>query len=178
MIETYNISVSDESAVMPVTLAEAKAWAVVDHDDHDELLTDMIRGATDDIEQYLNVKLRPATVSFHMMATKSNSILYQLPYVMDLNHIGDLVVSTATDGEAAQEMVLDTDYYINGALKVVSSGTSKVGYTVVPVVPTGIKEAIKMLVAYRYNNRGDQEKQQGIPEDIQAKINRYRKVWL
>jgi hypothetical protein len=73
---------------------------------------------------------------------------------------------------------INDDYYLNGSLKVVSASKSKIAYSITPVVPVAIKEAIKMLVAYRYNNRGDQEKQAGIPEDVKAKISKYQQIWL
>ena len=178
MIDKYQISVSNVSAVLPVTLDEAKAWAVVDHDDHDILLTSMIEGATDDVENELGWALREMDVSFHMTNTKADEAIYDLPYVRSLDSVSDLEVSLIEDGVADELQVLDTNYYLNGSLKIAAAQRSKVTYTVTPVVPQAIKEAIMMLVAYRYNNRGDQEKQHGLPADIEHKINRYRKVWL
>jgi hypothetical protein len=89
-----------------------------------------------------------------------------------------VVVSLIQDGEADVTQTLNDDYYFNGSLKIANASTNKIAYTITPTVPQSIKEAIKMLVAYRYNNRGDQELQQGIPVDILSKVSKFRQIWL
>jgi hypothetical protein len=163
----------------PVTLADVKAWASVDHTDHDTLLTSMITGARQDVEQELGgVKLVESTALFYLNTTKDAENISQLPGALSLAHVSDLTVELVEDGETNEVQVLDEDYYFNGTLKIGSAARHLVSYTITPVVPTAIKEAIKMLVAYRYNNRGDQEKQHGIPEDIERKVSKYRQIWL
>lgn len=179
MISLINIQVSEAVSITePVSLDEAKAWAMVDHGDHDALLTDMITGAREDIEQELNLKLVNSDASFYMDTTRGMEEISTFPYAMNLSQVDSVVVSLLEDGEDDEILTGDEDYYLNGTLKIVSPSRSKIAYSITPVVPTSIKEAIKMLVAYRYNNRGDQEKQQGIPVDILTKVAKWRQIWL
>jgi hypothetical protein len=97
---------------------------------------------------------------------------------MSLSQVTDLTVNLIQDGQTDELQVIDDDYYFNGSLKIGSASRNKVQYTVTPVVPQTIKEAIMMLVAYRYNNRGDQKEQQGMPEDIEKKLSSFAQVWL
>ena len=178
MITLYNIQVNESSPSEPVSLLEAKAWAVVDHDDHDDLLSSMITGAREDIEQELNLKLVDATALFYVNTTRDEEELISFPYAYSLSWVDDVEINLIEDGEADELQVINEDYYLNGSLKIGSASKNKIEYTITPTVPTAIKEAIKMLVAYRYNNRGDQEKQHGLPEDILHKVSKYRQIWL
>jgi hypothetical protein len=178
VINTYNISVSESSPTEPVSLIEAKAWLQIDFTDHDDLLTDMLLSAREDIEAELNWKLVEASVVVYVDTTKDETVNV-LPHTFNLSHVdsNSLVVSGLEDGETDEVLTVDDDYYFNGSLKL-GEGSFKLEYDIVPVVPNSIKEAIKMLVAYRYNNRGDQDKQNGFPADVEAKISRYRMIWL
>jgi hypothetical protein len=178
LINLYNIQVSESEITEPVSLIEAKVWLNVDYDDDDALLTSMITGAREDIEGELNLKLVNSTASFYVDTTKESEQLYVFPYAFSIGQVSNVVVKLLEDGEDDVTQDIDTDYYLNGSLKIGSAQKSLVTYSITPVVPTAIKEAIKMLIAYRYNNRGDQEKQMGIPEDVLAKISRFKKIWL
>jgi hypothetical protein len=178
VITLSNIQVSEGSVVEPVSLDEAKVWLQIDFTDHDLLLTSMITGAREDIEQELNLKLVDSTASFYADTTKNGEEISVFPYASSMAWVSNVAVSLLEDGETDLTQIEDSDYYLNGTLKINGVQRSKVEYTITPVVPTAIKEAIKMLVAYRYNNRGDQEKQMGLPEDIERKVSKYRQVWL
>lgn len=172
-----NIQVSETGTpTEPVSLADLKTWAKVDFTDDDDLITSMGVSAREDIERELDVKLVPSTASFYLTTTNDEEEIYDFPYAMDLGEVSLVVVNNIQDGEADELQVIDEDYYFNGSLKIGSAGRNKIAYTITPVVPTSIKEAIKMLVAYRYNNRGDQDKQQGIPEDVLSKVWKYKKI--
>jgi uncharacterized phiE125 gp8 family phage protein len=178
VITISNIQVSESSPTEPVSLIEAKAWLQIDFSDHDDLLTSMITGAREDIEQELNLKLVAATASFYADTTKNGEEVTVFPYAFSMANVSGVTVKLLEDGETDLTQIEDSDYYLNGTLKINGVQRSKVEYTITPVVPTAIKEAIKMLVAYRYNNRGDQEKQMGLPEDIERKVSKYRAIWL
>jgi uncharacterized phiE125 gp8 family phage protein len=178
LINLYSIQVSESSSTEPVSLDEAKAWLQIDFSDHDDLLSSMITGAREDIEQELNIKLVNSNASFYVTTTNDYEQLYVFPYAFSMSWVGSVVVSLIEDGEDDVTQTINDDYYLNGSLKINSASKNKIAYSITPVVPTAIKEAIKMLVAYRYNNRGDQEKQAGIPEDVKAKINKYKQIWL
>lgn len=179
MISLINIQVSETGTpIEPVSLDDLKDWVKVDFTDDDGLITSIGISAREDIEQELNLKLVESTALFYLETTKEGEAVTQFPYALNLAQVSDVVVNLLTDGEADALQVINDDYYLNGSLKLVSAGRNKVEYSITPVVPNSLKEAIKMLVAYRYNNRGDQEKQQGIPEDVMSKISKYRQIWL
>jgi hypothetical protein len=178
LITISNIQVSEVSGADPVSLDEAKDWLQIDFTDHDALLSSMITGAREDIEHELNLKLVAATASFYADTTKYGEQVDVFPYAFSMASVSSVSVSLIEDGEADLTQIEDSDYYLNGTLKINGAQRSKVSYTITPVVPKAIKEAIKMLVAYRYNNRGDQEKQMGLPEDIERKVSKYRAIWL
>lgn len=179
MINIHNISVSEAGSIAePVSLAELKRFPGVDFSDDDELLEELNKAARQQIEQELVAKLVDSSVSFYLTTSKDEEELTVLPWALNFSDADNVVVSLIENGEADEVLTEDDDYYYNGSLIIGESSKTKVEYDLEPVVPEAIKEAIKMLAAYRYNNRGDQEKQQGIPEDVEAKISKYRQVWL
>lgn len=173
MISYDNIQLTNEDDVEePVSKDEAKAFAKVDFDDDDDLIEGMILSAREDISKETNLPLVESAISFNVESTLGSEKI-KIPY--GKGQISDLEILDE-DEEALTE---DDDYKIRGNMLFdLSKGFYTVSFSVVPTVPAAIKEAIKMLVAYRYNNRGDQEKQSGIPEDILYKISKYRDEWL
>lgn len=180
MINFYNIEVSEGEITEPVTLDEAKAFAMVDHADQDTLLTSILLSARQDVEELLGIKLVESSVVAHVSTTKCNEELWQLPKAFKVTSADNVVVKSLTNGEPDDLQTLNEDYYLNGALTLSNSGRFTIAYDLVPIVPEAVKEAIKMLVAYRYDNRGDQSAgdQQGWPEDLKAKLSQYRQIWL
>jgi hypothetical protein len=175
----YAIQVVESGSITePVTVGDAKDWMKVDYADDDSLISSMITGAREDIEQELNLKLVDSTASFYLDTTRCGEMVGTFPYALNLSQVSDLVVNLIEDGQTDVTQTLDSDYYFNGSLKIANASTNRIEYTITPVVPQSIKEAIKMLVSYRYNNRGDQAEQQGIPVDILSKISRWRQIWL
>lgn len=172
MIEYHNISIEDApAAVEPVDLQEVKDWATIDFDDHDALLSDMITGARQDIEKETNLALVPKSISMEVEAMYDEEPV-SLPYASTVSAV------TLTDLDTEEVLASDEYKIRGGTLRPNYSGSYSIAFTETPQVPMGLKEAIKMLVAYRYNNRGDGEKQQGIPEDIKAKVAKYARIWL
>lgn len=159
----------------PVTLAEAKAWANIDYADDDALITAMITGARQDIENATNLFLVAKAVVLFVESTSESGII-RLPYGV----ASDVIVKRVESNETLTDQAVGEDYYTRANQYVLpaSTGTYQIGYTAGASVPDSLKEAVKMLVAYRYNNRGDQDKQQGLPEDIQKKIEKYVQIWL
>ena len=165
MVNFYNIKAIDATDVTePVTLEDAKAFMKVDYSDDDAVITAMIKSARKIIARKLNRVLVPSTVTL----TVQTSNAYEPVGLYYDSNIADLIV---TDLEA-DSLPLSADEYkmLNSTLTFNYKGAYRLTWTETPQVEDDIKEAIKMLVAYRYNNRGDQEKQTGIPEDIQAII--------
>lgn len=176
MINYLDIQVTEPvGPVEPVTLADAKAWANVDHADDDALITSMITGARQDIENATNLFLVPKVVVVFVESTNENGII-RLPYGV----ASDVVVKEVESDETLSDLATGEDYYTRANQYVLpaSTGTFQIGYTAGATVPAALIEAVKMLVAYRYNNRGDQDKQQGLPEDVKHKVEKYIQIWL
>lgn len=175
MVEILSISATEaEEITEPVTLQEVKRWAVIEHDDDDTLLTEMITGAREDVEKETNLKLVESDVVMEVKTANHRSLV-TMPYGL----ASGLVVSEYDIDNVEQELTEDSEYYLRGGgVTFPYGGTYRLAYSVGGTVPRALKEAILMLVTYRYNNRGDQEKQHGMPEDIERKLSNYRQVWL
>lgn len=169
MITNLNISIVEGTVTLPVTLAQLKAWGNIDYDSDDTLLADISLGATQDIENETALALVEKVVTVDFDALTDD--VFTLPYVLAQEEI------TLTDEE--DEAIDEDDYKLRGnKLKLLTDGSFRLTYTTANTVPAALKQAIKMLAIYRYNNRGDGDKQQGMPEDIERKIYKYRQIWL
>jgi uncharacterized phiE125 gp8 family phage protein len=89
LINLYSIQVSESSSTEPVSLDEAKAWLQIDFSDHDDLLSSMITGAREDIEQELNIKLVDSNASFYVTTTNDYEQLYVFPYASSMSWVGE-----------------------------------------------------------------------------------------
>jgi hypothetical protein len=186
MVQTagiYNSIVTEAASITePVTLQDAKDWMRVDHDDDDDLIDSMIVSARQDIEGYCQIKLVDASVIAWYNVKDSEEEYSQFPgAIRQMIDDGSLLINYLVKGEADELQVIDEDYYFDHSLSFASTGRFKVEYDIVAAsIPETLKEAIKMLVAYRYQNRGDQDKglQQGIPEDVISKVYKYAQIWL
>jgi uncharacterized phiE125 gp8 family phage protein len=176
VVEILSISAEQaEGITESVTLAEAKRWANIEHDDDNDLLTEMITGAREDVERETNLKLVSNAVEMEVKLSNSSELVV-LPYGLPSN-----VTVSEVDIDYEEITLVENEQYRSrsNGLSFSYPGTYKLAYTVGSGnVPRALKEAILMIVAYRYNNRGDQEKQHGMPEDIERKLSNYRQVWL
>jgi hypothetical protein len=167
--------------VEPVTLAEAKEWLQVDYSDKDDMISAMITAARRLVEIKLGgISLIPGTAWFVVDIAREGDTIGALPFALSNNNIASLVVNELVDGEDDELMVIEDDYYHeNGELRMINYGTYRVNYSVAyTTFPQDLKEAIMMIVAYRFNNRGDQERQLGLPADAREIINGYKLTWL
>lgn len=166
MIEYLTIQATIHTdAEEPYQPGEISEWANVDSSDDDDLIRNMAEGAREDVEAEAGVKVVLHTVKVVVKTTKCDEIV-RLPY----GEPSSLIIK---DSEGAT--ITATVY--GGSVKIAYAGEHTITYQVGANAPKGLKEAVKMLIAYRYNNRGDQEKQHGLPEDIERKISNYRQVW-
>lgn len=174
MIKYGTISITETSSpTEPVTLDQVKTWGRIDISDDDDILETMITGARQDIEGETGVKLVPHDVIMYVGASYGDFI--QLPYGTPAT-VG--VKMVAADGEETDAETDDFKLQLDQVMIKSNEGSFRLAYTVGTNVPQALKEAIMMLVVYRYNNRGDQEKQMGLPADIERKIQKYVQVWL
>lgn len=169
MINQYNIVKAEaDNITEPVTLAEAKAYMGVDYVDFDDLIEALITFERESVEEYCALALVQSTVSFNVETTQCKEAV-TLPYV---SKAANVVIKDEDDN-------VIQDYRIWGnILRIEEPGAYQVSYDTANLVPKALKHAIQMLVAYRFNHRGDEEKQQGIPMDIQKKLDPHRILWL
>lgn len=163
-----NLTITESNPSEPVSLADIKTWLQVDFDDFDALLTSMGKGARQAIEKWTGQPLVAKTVTFDVEVTTSETV--QLPL-----GTADDVTIVELDSEDGESDVTDAYFRVNTIR--MTPGRYNVTYTANAVSNEDVKEAIKMEVAERFANRGDNSKQ-GISEGAKEKLAPYRQVWL
>lgn len=161
---------------LPVTLAVAKAHLNVVHDDDDALITALIAAAIAEFEAVTAMKMRSETreATFNRFPGSSKGVL-------TLPHRPVTAVSSVKYFDSAgveQTMVANTDYQVTLGFKAqVVVGPEKtwpvtqlgkaesvaVRYVVGGSVPDDVVGALKIMVADRYENRGDNAKAKDVP---------------
>jgi hypothetical protein len=186
VINYSSIQVSEGSVTEPVSLDEAKAWLQIDLTDHDALLTSMIKGARTSIENYLNLHLVEKTVELDVEFTGDSQKAIPLPYTFGLSSV---VVDELDDTDQTTTLTVGTDFFVRGNLVRLLPGRYHVSYTTVPgTIPEDLKEAIKMEVAERFAQRGENPTFRtasatdaattGLSESAKAKADPYKILWL
>src|SRR6478609_6283627 len=153
----------------PVTLAQAKAWLKVTHDDEDAIITALITTARQICEGYISKSFVERTVTAILRNDLGN---IKLPY-------GPVnTVTSVADSEGGEYG--SGDYNITGIsdkrLGYPMASYVKVVYTAGYVaLPEQFKTAIKMQLSWMYTHRGDDEGTVIAP-DAKAILNPYRSV--
>lgn len=172
MYTTCIISETEGTITEPVTLSEVKDWLQIDYPDKDALLTGMITGARRTAEKFLNLHLVEKTVVLDV--TTSCAEIVPLPFVFGLT---DLVVQELDESDAGSELTIGSEYFIRGnQLRLPVYGRYTVSYKTVPYVPEDIKEGVKMEIAERFANRGENNGE--LSKSAQYKLQPYRIEWL
>lgn len=184
-------SVATEPTDQPVTLNEAKLFLRQDGDGDDTLITALIRAATIQAEKYtnrffiertveakfagaettrcerypfLNVRRAPLSsiTSFEVMVSDALADIpttsYQLKESTSFARV--LIIESITADDIPYPLVL----------------TCVVGYGKSKDVPEDIRDAIKMLVAFWYENRGDvqPDSKGGLPVEVKSVLGKYK----
>jgi hypothetical protein len=188
MIETAGVYYSSftpaGTITEPVLPAEAKAFAKIGDTttEEDAELEEMLIGCREDIENYCDINLVDGSVVVYVNVKDENFEMIMFPEaIREMIDPNSMVVNFISKGNPDELQVIDEDYYFSDMLSFAATGKYRLNYDiVVQNVPATIKQAIKMLFAYRYENRGDQDKseQQGIPDDVKQKVARYQHLWL
>lgn len=145
-----------DAVTYPVTLTEAKNFLRVDYTNDDDLITDIIKAATEKAEKYMN---RSVTQKDVIMSYTSFSNRIQLPYPPYLS------IDSVTVKYRGEDTVLveDSDFFLYGVRDLTIEFdkyyrdyqlqiNASVGYT---TVPTAIKQGILKLIARMYEYRND-----------------------
>ena len=170
---TYNrIEITEGETEEPVTVEEAKAWMRVDYDDDNDLIEGMIKSARQSIEQFINLALVDKTVLIDVTTTCETDNI-RLPFIDTIEEIDIEDI----DGEDDVDV---ENYKIRGAgVKVNYGGYFSISYDIEPgEVPEGLKEAIKMEVAERYANRGENNGTEGLSKSAQSKAAPFAQIWI
>lgn len=186
MINYSSIQLTEGSVTEPVTLDDLKAWLKIDFSDDDALLTSMSKGARLSIENYLNLALVTKTVDLDIEFSGDYQKAVAMPYTMGLS---GAVVESLDSQDQTTTLAVGTDYFVRGNLVRLNPGRYHVSYTTVPgTIPEDLKEAIKMEVAERYAQRGENPTFRtasatdaattGLSESAKAKADPYRILWL
>ena len=135
----------------PVTLAQAKGWLKVTHDDEDDIITDLITAARQICEGYAGKSFVERTVTAIVRNDLGNVMLRYGP-------VGNITYMYDADGNA----LTSGDYSLTGVsdkrLAYPKSSYIKVIYTAgYAVLPKQFKTALKRELAWLYVNRGDED---------------------
>ena len=180
--------VTTAAASEPVSLSEAKLWLKVDFSADDDLITALIQAAREMVENYTNRKLMPQTVTERFNSFPSENI------VLSAAPLASVTSINYTDEDGAPQVLNSSkyivqDYALPAQISVAYSETWPttrdeanavnvvyvVGYADADSVPQALKNAIKMTLAYMYENRTDKVKK--LPTQVEYICWPYRIVF-
>jgi uncharacterized phiE125 gp8 family phage protein len=137
----------------PVTIDQAKAWLIVEHTDHDTLITELTKAVRLMVERRTKKKLVPSVAVIELIATKPFT-LPRLPLTSftkleywDCTTNAYVEVTDTTKWRIIGPVVYSD---ILGQLRI----TYNVGYALTGF-PEDLRLAMKSEICYRYENRGD-----------------------
>lgn len=138
----------------PITLDEAKSWMRVDDTNDDTLITALITQTRELVEEYLNTSIVQTTLVLDATARKE----LLLPY-------GPVVtITTVQDQEGEDVDYTYNGFYIDfgdvGTISVTGGDTTYVDTVTtydagVSTIPSGLKLGMLEVIAWLYENRGD-----------------------
>ena len=174
-----------------VTLAEAKAWCNIDHDDDDVLVQAMIDGWSSWLDGYSGVvgqALSPQTYALTYDAFPNGTISLPIGPLMSVTSVayvdseGSTMTVPALDYQADATEIEGRISPVNGwpatgaTINAVTI-TFQAGYALA-ACPEAIKTALKMLVSATYENRGAEigGTFDAIPFPVKAFLMPYRRM--
>jgi uncharacterized phiE125 gp8 family phage protein len=194
MITDYYLQTSTP-ATYPVTLVEVKLWLRITHDAEDDLLNSLITAATEKAEKITNRVFIERTYTGNFSGLDCSK--YETGYFIALRRAplvaGSITIVDVMSGDE-RVTIYDTDYEIkdkSGFTRLVFCTINdnpdcvpypyrvlfSAGYGAAEAVPEPIKTAIKEMIAYWYQNRGDCGGQGGeIPAIADGILQEYRIV--
>jgi uncharacterized phiE125 gp8 family phage protein len=147
-----DVKVTSDIGTEPVTVAEAKAYLHIDFSTDDTFIGTLITAARKRLERYTGVSFGTKTIKAYM------EMYYQqeIPYgpIQSVTQVRSFVGGTEFETLASDEYELKgSDYQIfNPEAMGEYELTYQAGYT---TLPDDLKLAILAEVAFRYENRGD-----------------------
>jgi hypothetical protein len=152
----------------PLDLEEVKEWLLVDSDDDNSLLTRLITTCRQFIEKQTGRKLVPHLVVQRTCLTEEGILPLFYGEVSDVTGDMDNVALSRLDAlGSATVLVRGEDYYLDSTqLYVLTPGDYKVTYKVGMNPSEDLLEAVKLMIAFRYSNRGDSAAKDQVPEEV------------
>lgn len=153
----------------PVTLAQAKAWLKVTHDDEDDIISALITAARQICEGYVSKSFVERTVTACVRNDLGN---VKLPYgpVGNVTNVYDFDGNEFASGDYNITGIADKrlGYPMNSYVKVIYTA----GYA---VLPQHFRTALKMQLSWMYVHRGDEDLSLIAP-DAKAILSSYRSI--
>jgi len=149
-----SVSITETGTVTePVSLVQAKAWLIIEHTDHDTLITDLIKAVRLMVERRTKKKLVPSVAVIELQVIKPFP-LPRLPMTSftKLEYWDCTTNAYVEVTDSTQWRIIGSVVYSNtlGQLRL----TYNVGYAL-NGFPEDLRLAMKSEICYRYENRGD-----------------------
>lgn len=136
----------------PITLSEAKAWLKVDYADEDTLISMLISGVREQVEEFTGLSLIASTIEYFNDEIPGEIVL---PYPDHASitevKINDVVSTSYKKTGLTQFIIYPENTYLSGEnqqgiyIKYVTSGTC----------PVGLKLELLKIIDEKYRNRGN-----------------------
>ncbi len=169
-----------QSSIEPVSVAEVKVWAKIEHDDEDGVIAAMIKQCRLELERYLKIAfVTQVWRTYHDQISKpiySPMIPLTAVAIATEDDEGQYTVNQAAfKFDQSTGRIRPTDYYGIGHE---TPDSVQVTYTsTVTDLPKNLRGALLDLVAYRFYNRGNIEAS-AIPATVMAQVQHLRVVSL
>jgi hypothetical protein len=164
-----DIQISEGTVSEPVTLAQVKAQCIVDHSLDDTVLNDLTKQCRQEIESICGISI----VEKGIVLIADWKMEQQLPYP-PIKAINEIKVKTGNSANGATEYDTPRCYSIDGGLfDMGGCQRLKITYTTgMATVTDELKKALLNLIAFRYENRGDHDKDPS--DDLMTQILRFK----
>lgn len=164
-----DIKITEGTVTEPVTLDEAKAQCIVDFSADDNYITSLIKQCRQEFENICGISI----VEKNIVLIADWKREQQLPYP-PVKAINDIKVKTGNSSNGATEYETPNTYSTDGGLFDLSGcNRLKISYTTgMETVSADLKLALLNLIAWRYENRGDHDKE--ITEDVMNQILKHK----
>jgi hypothetical protein len=163
-----DIKITEGTVTEPVTLEQAKLQCIVDFTTDDNYITDLIKKCRQEFESICGISIVEKSITLIADWKREQ----QLPYG-PVKSINEIKVKTGNSDNGATEYETPNTYSIDGGLFDLSCNRLKIVYTTgMETVSEDLKLALLNLIAWRYENRGDHEKE--MSEDVLYQILKWK----